>query len=392
MKRCLFLTLLVICITIGFLPISVLAAESDPIYSIYNDSKNAALDYLATHLAEDCPIASYETDNMYIKNTAFSYDNALAALAFTAEDQKEKTAEVLDAFVNGIENDRYQSDRVRNAYMKGDSTGLPGWWVGKWNEDAYQVGTNVGNSSFVALALLQFHRRWGSEEYLQTAVTIMDWVLGNCQDNTNGFTAGYDGWPENGVVTTYTYKSTEHNIDAYAVFRQLYALTGEVKYKDACESALQFIRSMYDGTGYFYTGTTIDGITPSKSNIALDTQIWPVLALGDDFSPYRNTVDTVLSMKTVEGGYPFHKANTNGGFWCEGTAFAALAFRKLGMDIEAVSALDALTKVQLDSGGFPAATVASLTTGESWTYSSDPHIAPTTWYVMAVNGFNPYEF
>lgn len=64
-------------------------------------------------------------------------------------------------------------------------------------------------------------------------------------------------------------------------------------------------------------------------------------------------------MKTVEGGYPFHKANTNGGFWCEGTVFAALAFRKLGMDIEAVSALDALTKVQLDSGGFPAATVAS---------------------------------
>ncbi|MHC1773463.1 MAG: hypothetical protein AB9907_17345 [Flexilinea sp.] len=392
MKRLFFPALLTICIISGLLPIPVFAAENESTYSVYSSSKNAALDYLTTRLAEGCPIASYETKNMYIKNAAFSYDNALAALAFTAEGQKEKAAEILDAFVTGIKNDRYQSDRVRNAYMTGDPTSLPGWWVGKWNEDAYQVGTNVGNSSFVALALLQYHHRWENEEYLQTAVTIMDWVLNNCQDNSAGFSAGYDGWPENGVVTTYFYKSTEHNIDAYAVFTQLYSLTGEEKYRSAIESALEFIHSMYDGSGYFYIGTTSDGVTPSKTNIVLDNQVWSALALGDNFSPYRNALETALSMKTSEGGFPFHKANSNGGFWCEGTAFTALAFRKLGIDAEAVSALDALTNVQLDSGGFPAATVASLTTGESWTYSNDPHIAPTAWYIMAVNGFNPYEF
>lgn len=44
----------------------------------------------------------------------------------------------------------------------------------------------------------------------------------------------------------------------------------------------------------------------------------------------------------------------------------------------------------------PAATVDNLSTGfglfdgSPWEYSTAPHIAPTAWFVMAVNDFNPY--
>ncbi|MEN6420286.1 MAG: hypothetical protein ABFC73_15325 [Clostridiaceae bacterium] len=33
-----------------------------------------------------------------------------------------------------------------------------------------------------------------------------------------------------------------------------------------------------------------------------------------------------------------------------------------------------------------------LFTGDPWVYSIDAHIAPTAWFIMALNGFNPYQF
>ena len=61
-------------------------------------------------------------------------------------------------------------------------------------------------------------------------------------------------------------------------------------------------------------------------------------------------------------------------------------------------ALEALEGIQMEDGLFPAATVDGLSTGfglfdgSPWEYGTAPHIAPTAWYVMAINGFNPYSF
>lgn len=364
-------------------------------------------------------IKSYETNThedegqQYIKNAAFSYDNALAAMAFMSKNMQEEAQKILNAFVYAVENDRYQPDRVRNAYAYGDIMAFPGWKSGarlpgwydvkdsKYYEDQYQVGTNVGNSSFVSMALLQYYRLYGGEEYLLTAKTIMNWVLDNCADTTPGFMAGYDGWPEGdgSAVSNYTYKSIEHNIDAYAVLRQIYEVTGEERYRYAYENAWVFILSMYDQeNGYFYTGTGNDGVTPNKDNIVLDAQVWSLLSLGDDYAPYESSLSSAIAMKTNGGGYPFHAANTNGGWWPEGTAFTALALREYGMKNEATAALDSMLNIQQSNGGFPAATVAELSTGfelftgDPWIYHNIPHIAPAAWYVMAVNGFNPFAF
>lgn len=363
-------------------------------------------------------IQSYETDpqnedSIYIKNAAFSYDNALAAMAFMSDGRQAQAQTIVDAFVFAVANDRYQPDRIRNAYSYGDISPFPGWQSGArlpgwydvekeaYFEDQYQVGTNVGNSSFVSMALLQYYRLYGGKEYLQTAQTIMNWVLDNCTDSTVGFMAGYDGWPEGdgSALYVYTYKSIEHNIDAYAVLKQLHELTGETRYKDGYESALAFIGSMYDPENkVFYTGTGNDGVTPSKDNIVLDAQVWSLLALGDEYAPFEPALSSALAMKTEDGGYPFHEANTNGGWWPEGTAFTALAFADYGMNSEAQAALDSMANIQMSNGGFPAATVAELSTGfdlftgKPWTYANIPHIAPAAWYVMAVNGFNPFSF
>ncbi|MEN6418981.1 MAG: hypothetical protein ABFC73_08690, partial [Clostridiaceae bacterium] len=64
-------------------------------------------------------LRSYETDNVYIHNAAFSYDNALVAMAFLSEGMQREASQILDAFVYAVENDRYQPGRVRNAYAAG---------------------------------------------------------------------------------------------------------------------------------------------------------------------------------------------------------------------------------------------------------------------------------
>ena len=358
-------------------------------------------------------LRSYDTDNIYIQNAAFSYDNALTAMAFLSAGYKEDAEMILDSFVYAVENDRYQPGRVRNAYAAGDITAFTGWggaarlpgWYDRsnnvWYEDRYQTGSNVGNTSYVALALLQYDARYGNERYLNTARILMDWVIDNCSGEGDGFTAGYDGWPEGGIGTTYifTYKSIEHNIDAYAALRQLYERTGEQKYRDAADSALHFVQSMYDKEKcLFYTGTLDDGKTASTENIVLDAQVWACLALGEQFSPYEASLDIVEKMKTKESGYPFCLSNANGGWWTEGTAYTALMYRLRGDDEKAFQALDAMTSIQKESGLFPAATVENLSTGfglfdgSPWEYGTADHLAPTAWFVMAVQGFNPYVF
>ena len=358
-------------------------------------------------------LRSYDTDNIYIQNAAFSYDNALTAMAFLSAGYKEEAEMILDAFVYAVENDRYQPGRVRNAYAAGDISAfngwggtarLPGWYdrINKeWYEDRYQTGSNVGNTSYVALSLLQYDALYGNVRYLNTARALMDWVIDSCSGKGDGFTAGYDGWPEGGSDVTYffTYKSIEHNIDACAAFRQLYKRTGEQKYQDAADSALRFVQSMYDEEkSLFYTGTLDDGITASKENTVLDAQVWACLALGEQFSPYEASLNIVEKMKTEEGGYPFCLANVNGGWWAEGTAYTALMYRLRGNDEKALSALKTLISIQKESGLFPAATVENLSTGfglfdgSPWEYGTAEHLAPTAWFVMAVQGFNPYVF
>ena len=396
---------LFICLLQAFSPLCASGQENDA-----GAAKEKAVAALLERFGEgDGPslLRSYDSDNLYIKDAAYTYDNALAAMAFLSEDRADAAARILDGFVYAAAHDRYKPDRIRNAYVcgpVGDDHGisLPGWWdeeTNSWLEDRYQTGSNTGNTAYAALALLQYDRLYGNERYRETARILMDRILNENTDGWYGFTAGYDGWPEAGAVYELSFKSTEHNIDAYAAFSRLYELTGEQKYADAAGSALRFIDEMYDpAEKCFDTGTGEDGITHSKGVIPLDTIVWSRLALGGKFAPYQDSLETVAAMRNAEGGYPFSLGNDNGGWWTEGTAFTALMYRLLGDEASAAVSLNALAGVQLENGLFPAATAEDLPTGfglftgDSWNYGTDAHIAPAAWFIMAVNGFNPYAF
>ena len=135
------------------------------------DAKDRAVDALMDRFeGESGPalLRSYDTDDIYIKEAAYTYDNALAAMAFLSEGRADAAARILDGFSYAAEHDRYQPDRIRNAYVCGPvglehGISLPGWWdaeTNSWLEDRYQTGSNTGNTAYAALALLQYMPRW----------------------------------------------------------------------------------------------------------------------------------------------------------------------------------------------------------------------------------------
>jgi hypothetical protein len=80
------------------------------------------------------------------------------------------------------------------------------------------------------------------------------------------------------------------------------------------ESAREFIRSMYDENGYFYIGTQSDGITSDKRKYYFRCSSLDDFSFGKRLFADPSVIDMVISMKTTEGGFPFHKENTKGGF------------------------------------------------------------------------------
>ena len=69
-----------------------------------------------------------------------------------------------------------------------------------------------------------------------------------------------------------------------------------------------------------------------------------------------------------------------------------------GEEEKAEQILNTLGSIQDEMGQFPAATVDNLSTGiyqfngEPLQYSTDCHLAPTAWFILAADRFNPYEF
>ncbi len=364
-------------------------------------------------------LRSSDADDRKLKNAAFTEDNALAALAFLSAGKKEEAKEILDAFVYAVQNDRaYDSEgsgndprRVRNAYAAGDISAFPGWnsgtrlpgWYdedGKWQEDRHQVGSSTASNSYVALALVQYYDLYGDESYLQTACSLMDWVKKKCFDHSLGYTRGFDGWKEIDTLDVYplTTRNTKDNLIAYAAFSRLYEATAEEKYLEASQYAIRFIENMYnEGRGRFISETLEDGYTPDpRSIVLLDVQSLGALAMWDSFEPYLKTLETIESMKVKKGGYPYNRNNKNGGWWAEGTAFTALMYRVLGKEDKYEEAMKSLVGIQKENGLFPAATVKKLYTGlnlddgSTLSFTKDTHIAPSAWFIMAANGYNPF--
>jgi hypothetical protein len=343
-----------------------------------------------------------------LRHAAFLYDNAVTAIALIACGQLTEARRIGDALVYAQQHDRFWQDgRMRNGYLAG---GLPdgpmklaGWWdeaSQSWLEDRYQAGSDSGNMAWVLLALINLDQLSpDNPSYRHGALQLAGWLqrwrdMSSDADNPGGFrggTFGHEPQPE-----AVGWKSTEHNTDLAATYRRLANITGDTRWQDDALSAEALVQAMWrKDAGCFAVGTAEDGKSRNDF-VALDAQIWPLLALkvasphGDDI------IQRCLPGLRQADGYAY--SSVLQGLWTEGTAQAAVLARLMGQDSEAQSLLRAIEVLHAPGGGYFATNRPDLPTGfmlptdpsKPRLYFHLPHLGATAWAALAQTGFNPF--
>lgn len=341
-----------------------------------------------------------------LAHSAFTYDNALAAIALVACGDVARARRVGDALLHAVGNDRtFKDGRLRNAYRAGPVVkgppALPGWWDADqklWAEDAYQDGTATGNVAWGALALLTLDAAAPEAGYRAGARQMLDWITAKTTDRRPpaGFSGGVDGF--DGQQTALRWKSTEHNLDVHAVAAWLHRLEGNPGDAHAAALARSFLDAAFAAErGMFRLGTTPDGALQPTDRTALDIQLWPLLGVADAPQAWHRAVDYAERELAVPGGFDFD--DDRDGLWIEGTAQAALTLRALGRTNDAFRILDGLEAQIAPSGLLFAAGIPRLTTGlavgpnsigNDFYYFRRPHLGATAWAVLAATGWNPF--
>jgi len=372
-------------------------------------------------------------------STAFTYDNALLALALLARGRLDDIARAIivgNALLYAQQTDPAGDGRLRQANMAGtpDSHGVfvtPGL--------SFFQGSAVGDVAWAGIALAQLYARTRVPTYLEGALRAATFIETTTRDNTNVPPGGY--FFGNGQ----TNKSTEHNIDVYALFTMLAQLSGDNSWDDGAAHARAFVEAMFDApSGHFWTGTS-DPTHIFFNNSPEDVQTWSYLAFQDpDFAITLDWVKTNLattdttfafqngwgsngSLRLRVSGMTFASLSKLGtvlgdntvdadAVWLEGTShlIAALLQRRLPAtrdipsfhgDVALAATLlenvqvaqNSLGKGQTVNGqplaigqGITAAT-SILNTGFGFNYFPFLHIGATSWYVMAGQAANQLQ-
>lgn len=331
-----------------------------------------------------------------LRTAAFTYDNAVAVIALLACGKHVQARRVGEALRLAAVNDV----RLRDAYRAGavgKDLPLPNGWQdaqGRWVEaaheyaGAYQDGTSSGNVAWAALALLALHDATGETRWRDAAVHLADWVVAHASDRrgAGGFSGGIESYLL--VPRRAAWKSTEHNIDLAALFGWLDRISAPGgDWNTQAKRARGFVAAQWDAaSGHFWMGTMADGATPVRSPSVLDVQLWAQL-LPNAPKAWPRALDWAERRHAVKGGFDFN--DDRDGAWTEGTAQAALAYRRLGHDAEAEKLLASVAQ-QASPGGFLYATPeARITSVYSW-YRHQPCLAATAWAVLAALDRNPY--
>jgi hypothetical protein len=339
------------------------------------------------------------TDEASQQTVAYTYDNALAAIALLACGKSHEALRIGAALRLAA----LGGARLRNAYRAGPVADAPlanGWWDAKgdhWAEDPQQQGTATGNVAWAGLALLDLYAATGKQEWLDAASRNAAWIVSQTSDTrgAGGFTGGIEG--DDAHARKVTWKSTEHNVDAAALFDRLAALDKRGDWTRHADAARRFVQSEWDAaSGHFFVGTQPDGVTQNRATSGLDAQLWPML-LAQAPKDWQRALNFAEREHGVDGGFDFNADRD--GLWLEGTAQAALVYRSVGRGANA-QRLEATIDRQFAPSGYVYATrEARITTGLALSAESTsadfyyyrlPHLGATAWAALAALGRNPF--
>mmetsp|Transcript_97416 Transcript_97416/g.275494 ORF Transcript_97416/g.275494 Transcript_97416/m.275494 type:complete len:775 (-) Transcript_97416:83-2407(-) len=244
-----------------------------------------------------------------------TYDSSLAAIYYTKRGRLAEAQRILDGFIGLL----YPGKEVKFNGKKvsyGAADGLPSrrwltllaaaytpqkakpgdYWGGAVTDGA----VDVGNNAWAAIAFAQYAADAGKPCYAVVAHDILAAIRkanSNCNDFLKGFTARLDPFPK-------YYRSTEHNIDMYALATML----GD---KDSQWRAGTFVKMMYGYSGdrsennVYSTGTDLMRLCDTgktTNRIPVDAQTWNLLANADDVADRKRSSIAQTLKKSTDGG------------------------------------------------------------------------------------------
>jgi len=320
-------------------------------------SVEAALGFLESQMGPFGLVDSFVEDNA---DYAYTYDNALAAMAFISSGDLTSAAAVLDAYaVLGAEPDGGFLHRYR-ASDGGPAYGLPG----------------VGHNAYLLQAVSLYRHESGDTSYDGFALGIADYLLAH-QDSDGGL------FGRAGV----TWKSTENNLAAYSALSSAGAVFGIQTFVGKAELLRTFlVAECWDGTR-FLTGK-------DDPMIVTDVQALGVMVLGSSYAggaywveDHTLTTQRYKGRKRVTG---FDLNTDRDTVWTEGTLQQAMAFL-LAADADRANVyMKEAEKLLQSSGAFWQASNAG-TSGFGDTFMRWQAAAPTAWYVFLANQDNVLE-
>ena len=296
----------------------------------------------------------------------YSYDQAVAAMAFVARGDFTNARRVFDALA-----------RLQNA-------------DGSWNH-SYACTTGavlgaqryVGSNAWIVLAIAHFEKRSGDAvSYHIMGQRAADWIH-MFQQGDGGLNGGYDA---NGVFLNWA--STEHNEDAFAGLNHFdYAL-------DATDVKSFLDNVVWNTAQVRWNQGRNDPLDP------LDVNPLGVSALGaSGVRPYELSLNYANShhrsvqtwrsgkVRVSVDGFDFNSDHND--IWVEGTAQMAKALRQLGRLSEGNYFLDQIIRTQSKNGGLPYSVKGTF--NGDFTMSKNEAVASTGWLILAIENINPLK-
>lgn len=310
-----------------------------------------------------------------------------------------------------------------------------------------------GNNAWAILAMIAEYKQTGDATYLNDAIAIGNWIVGNLTDNSGtgygGYYAGYFGSDTNMHGVLNLGKSTENNADIFAAFTSIASAESQLgkpsaatSWTNAANMAGDFVMQMFDSpNGRFNVGTvpvgtgSAPGICPSgpqKGNDVinvcdfLDSNTFTTLAMAgspryhgqiDWRRPVQYVLNTFVQQNIMAGGTTFQGfdivsapvSGSNGIAW-EFTAQAVETMRYVdqlyGQTAFEPQVTLYLAQIQLAQTSAPfgdglGMVAATLQNGDTLPpaqqcldtpYQCIPErvgLAATAWAIMAEQGINP---
>ncbi len=321
-----------------------------------------------------------------------TYDDALiidALLARGTRDDLARSRVIGDALLYAQAHDPRDDGRIRAAYAPRPLTS-PGKLV------ATDATSDVGNMAWVGQALLQLYDHTGARAYLNGAVAIGSWIQRNARDNRGA--GGYTGGQRrNGSIIEW--KSTEHNIDVYALFTLLARATHQSVWITRADWARRFVEAMWSQKHrFFWVGTGTNGVTINTGFRPEDVNSWSYLAFRDP--RYAASIDWDIKYLAVRrGGFTgvsFCQGDRSG-VWFEGTAHLADALEARGAGGDARLADGYLADIKYAQANGPNAdglgVIAAskrLSDCDGDHYYASLHTGATAWYLLALQHADPF--